>query len=244
MGDCVMRRLLCGLALTSLVLGGCSSTPEGRTSGFYNAPARAYTLGLESTSFRGGVRMSEQCDAKGGTLNIWDSNNRFFRVDYLKINKSPLAMVPAFSNERIMTDVILSNYLREVLPRAKSVKQNAVMFKDFVNTKRGDALLGIISLTMDEKALPEGVTDTNYYYGFLIFQQGDFAYVVQHRTDTFQPDRMKSMLVNLATEMTIPGHLRSELYENPAIEAKGESGYLGSIFPFGSKPQPVGVNCN
>lgn len=237
-----MLRLLCGLALFSLLLAGCSSTPKGHNSGFYTAPAQAYTLELDSTAFRGAVRLSEQCDAKGGTLNIWDANNRFFRIDYLKINKSPLAMVPAFANERTMTDTILGNYLRNVLPKAQGVKRSAVMFKDFVNTKRGDAMLGIVSLNMDQKALPEGITDTNYYYGFLIFQKGDFAYVVQHRSDTYQPDRIKNILVNLATEMTIPGKLRNDQYDNPAVDAQGNGGYLGALFSTGEKTQFV--NCN
>lgn len=236
-----MRRLLCGLAFSSLLLTACSSTPEGHSSGTYISPAQAFALELNNPVFRGSVRLTEQCDGNGGTLNIWDSNNRFFRVDYLKINKSPLAMVPAFANERTMADIVLASYLRDVLPKAPGIRGSDVMFKNFVNTKRGEALLGIVGLSMKDEALPAGVTSTSYYYGFLILQKGDFAYVVQHRADSYQPDRLKNILVGLAAEMAIPGKLRGSLYDSPAIDAKGSGGLGGSLF---NRGEATVVNCN
>lgn len=221
-----MRRLLCGLALGSLLLAGCASTQKPLQSGTYFAPAQAYTLELGLPVFRGGVTLSEQCNAEGGTLNIWDNNKRFFRIDYLKVNSNPLAMVPAFANERTISDIVLAGYLRDVLPKAKGIKRSEVMFKDFVNTKRGEALMAVIGLEMDQASLPSGVSSTEYYYGFLIFQQGDFAYVVQHRADAYQPDRIKNMVEGLAGAMAIPGKPRGDL-----LDTTGESsGYFGNLF--------------
>ena len=81
-----------GLALRALILSGCAArVPGPQDSGLYHAPARAYSLALDSSMFRGAVTLTEQCDSKGGTLNIWDGANRFFRIDYLKIGQHALA---------------------------------------------------------------------------------------------------------------------------------------------------------
>ena len=79
-----MRRQLTGLALSTLLLAGCASAPHTQTGGLYHAPARAYSLSLDSGAFRGEVTLTEACDKNGGTLNVWDAANRFFRIDYLK----------------------------------------------------------------------------------------------------------------------------------------------------------------
>jgi hypothetical protein len=239
-----MRRLpgVLAFAFLSLLLAACASNP-GRDSGFYDAPAKAYTLNLDSQAFRGKVRLSEQCDATGGTLNIWDSSSNFFRVDYLKINKSPLAQIPAFANERTITDIILAGYMTRVLPHAGKIDHSEVLFKDFVNTKRGNALLSIVDIRIKDQYLPEGVTANDYYYAFLIFQKGDFAYIVQNRSDSFQPDRLKNLLVALSLDMTIPGNDRSDALNNPAIEATGQSSLLGSILGTNVPPDTT-VKCN
>jgi hypothetical protein len=240
-----MRRLPGGLAfaILCLMLAGCASGPKGRDSGFYDAPARAYTLNLDSQAFRGKVILSEQCDATGGTLNVWDSSSNFFRIDYLKINKSPLAQIHAFANGRTITDIVLAGYMSRVMPNATKVDRSEVLFKDFVNTKRGNALLSIVNLHVKDSALPEGVTENNYYYAVLIFQKGDCAYIVQNRSDSFQPDRLKNLLVALAMDMTIPGNDRSDALNNPAIEASGHTSLLGSILGTNVPPDTT-VKCN
>lgn len=221
-----MHRLLCGLAFVSLLLTGCSSNPKLIQSGTYVSPAQAYTLDLSSASFRNGVKVAEQCDANGGTLNIWDSNNRFFRLDYLKVNKSPLAQIPSFANERTVSDIVLASYLRDVIGKTPSIQRSEVMFNDFVKTKRGEALFAMVSLDMNSDSLPKNVPPANYYYGFLIFQMGDLVYALQHRADAYQPDRIKNMLSNLSEDMTIPGAPRGEIDVSPIAY---KTGYLASI---------------
>jgi hypothetical protein len=223
-----MLRLLGGLALVSLLLSGCASAPKSYSSGFYDAPALAYTLDMDSPAFREGVTLFEQCDNGGGTLNIWDGENRFFRIDYLKINKSPLAQVPAFATERTITDLVLAGYIDRVLPKAKGVQRSEVLLKEFVTTRGGNALFSILNMTVSDAVLPKGVSDTSYYYGFLIFQRGDFSYIIQHRSDTYQPDRLKDLLVSLAGNMKIPGNPREDL----EAEADDDSIGQGSIWGY------------
>lgn len=202
---------LAGIVLLGAMLGGCASTPKSYGSGFYDAPARAYTLDLDSPAFRDSVTLSEQCDAGGGTLNIWDVDSRFFRIDYLKINKSPLAQVPAFASERDIADLVLAGYVDRVFPQSKGINRSAMLVKSFITTKKGNALFSVMSLSLNDSVLPKGVLDNSYYYAFLVFQKGDFAYIVQHRSDTYQPDRLKDLLVSVATNMKIPGNSRDEL---------------------------------
>lgn len=224
-----MRRQITGLALSALLLGGCaSSTPGPQDTGLYHSPARAYSLALDSAVFRGAVTLTEQCDAKGGTLNAWDGSNRFFRIDYLKIGQHPMADVPSFASERTVDEQVLSNYLRDVLSKAENVRSSESMLREFVDTGRGDAMFSVISMNMKEDKLPEGVTATSYYYGLLVFTKGDFVYVLQHRVDTYQPDRLKQILSGLRQDMLVPGVLRGIQLANPAqpteaMKADGKS---------------------
>jgi hypothetical protein len=216
-----MRRQLTGLALSALLLGGCATKGPGpQDSGLYHSPARAYSLALDSAVFRGAVTLTEQCDANGGTLNVWDGANRFFRVDYLKIGQHPMANVPTFASERTVDEQVLSNYLREVLAKAESIRSSDTMLREFVDTGRGDAMFGVVSMSIKDDKLPEGVTASSYYYGLLVFTKGDFVYVLQHRVDTYQPDRLKQILSGLRQDMLVPGVLRGIQSANPAHATK------------------------
>lgn len=199
-----MYRRITGLTLAVLLLAACS-TPGPQDTGLYHAPAHAYSLALDSNAFRGAVTLTEQCDAKGGTLNIYDSANRFFRIDYLKIGQHPMADAPSFASERTIDEQVLSNYLGTVLPNVEGIASSESMLREFVDTGRGDAMFSVVKLRMKEQALPRGVTNTGYYYGFLVFTRGDMVYVLQHRTDTYQPDRLKQLLSSIRQDMLVPG---------------------------------------
>lgn len=203
-----MQRLLTGLALSTVLLAGCSSLAGPQSTGLYYAPAHAYALSLDSGVFRGAVTLTEQCDAKGGTLNIWDASNRFFRIDYLKIGQHPLADAPSFASERTIDEQVLSNYLREVLPKASGISQSESLLREFVATGRGDAMFNVLRLDMKPDALPTDVSSTSYYYGLLVFTYGDMVYVLQHRVDSYQPDHLKQLLSGLRQDMLVPGGLR------------------------------------
>lgn len=225
-----MRRQLTGIAFSALLLGGCaSSTPGPQATGLYHAPARAYSLALDSGVFRGAVTLTEQCDTKGGTLNVWDGANRFFRIDYLKIGQHPMADVPSFASERTIDEQVLSNYLRDVLSKAENLRSSESMLREFVDTGRGDAMFNVVSMNLKEDKLPQGVTSSSYYYGLLVFTKGDFVYVLQHRVDTYQPDRLKQILSGLRQDMLVPGVLRGTQLANPAqpsedMKAAGATG--------------------
>lgn len=205
-----MRRQLTGLALSTLLLAGCASKPGPQSMGLYHAPARAYSLSLDSGAFRGAVTLTEACDKNGGSLNIWDADNRFFRIDYLKTGEHPMADVPSFASERTISEQVLSNYLRDVLPDMPGIDDAQPMLQEYVDTGRGNAMFAVVSLKMRRSALPEGVSNPRFYYGFLVFPRGDMVYVVQHRADTYQPDNMKIVLSGLRQDMLVPGVLRPQ----------------------------------
>jgi len=213
----MQRRLSTGLALLALILSGCAArVPGPQDSGLYHAPARAYSLALDSSMFRGAVTLTEQCDSKGGTLNIWDGANRFFRIDYLKIGQHALADVPSFASERTVTEQVMNGYLRVILPQVDAIKRSEVMLSEYVDTGRGDAMFAVLSMEMKEDKLPEGVTGKTFYYGLLVFTRGDFVYAVQHRVDSYQPDKLKQILSGLRQDMLVPGVLRGNATPNPA----------------------------
>lgn len=205
-----MRHQLTGLALSLLMLAGCAGKPGPLNSGLYHSPARAYSLSLDSAAFRGNVSMTEQCDAGGGSLNIWDSTNRFFRIDYLKIGSHPMADVPSFASERTIAEQVLNNYLRDILPEMPNIDDFQPLLQEFVDTGRGNAMFAVVSMKMKRDTLPEGVTNPRYFYGFLVFTRGDMVYVLQHRADTYQPDNLKQLLSGLRLDMLVPGVLRTQ----------------------------------
>lgn len=215
-----MVRHFSGILLATLILAGCSSTPGPQDKGLYHSPARAYSLALDSSAFRGAVTLTEQCDANGGTLNIWDKTNRFFRIDYLKIGQHPMAVVPTFASERTITEQVLSNYLREVLPKAGTIQSSETLMREFVDTGRGDAMFGVVNIRMKDTGLQAGIANNNYYYGFLVFTRADLVYIIQHRVDTYQPDLLKKQMSALRQDMQVPGVLRVGQDPNPAAATR------------------------
>lgn len=203
-----MRPSLIAVALSALLLAACSSTPAPQEKGFYFSPARAYSLALDSAVFRGAVTVQEQCDLNGGSADLWDSTNRFFRIDYLKIGQSPMAQVPSFASERTVNEQVLSSYLRDVLPKATTLQSSESLLRENVDTGRGEGMFSVVRLTMKKDALPKGVNSPTYYYGFLVFTKGDMVYVLQHRVDTYQPDRLKQLLSGIRQDMLVPGRVR------------------------------------
>lgn len=191
------------LALT--VLSGCATSPSPQLQAAYHAPRGAYSVNLGSQVFQGKVEMSEQCEPFGGSLNLWDAKNRFFRIDYLNLLEHPTIHPPQFASDRTLNDMVMSYYLGDVLDNAVNVLARKVLFKDTVNSRVGEGLLAIVSLTMNPNALPPSALDNTVYYGFFVFRRGDYSYIIQSRQEIYQPERMKTMLVTLAQDMTIPG---------------------------------------
>jgi len=201
-----MKRGWLGFALgTSIFLAGCAHTPSPQMQSFYHAPSNAYSLSLSSPAFIGPVNLTEQCEPYGGSINLWDSKNRFFRIDYLNFIEHPTVHAPSFANDRTLNELVMNYYEEAVLPKARNVISRKVLFRDTVNSTMGEGLLTILSLEMNKSALPRDVLDNTVYYGFFSLRRGDFAYIVQHRQEIYQPERMKAMLVTLAEGMTIPG---------------------------------------
>lgn len=214
-----MNRGWLGLALVaSLALGGCAHNPPPQTQAFYHAPSNAYSLNLGSQALQGSVSMTEQCEPYGGSVNIWDSKNRFFRVDYLNFIEHPVVHSPSFANDRTLNELVMSYYQDTVIPQQKMIRSNKVLFHDTVNSTVGEGLLTILSLEMLKEAVPKDALDNTVYYGFFVFRRGDYAYVVQHRQEIYQPERMKAMLVTLSQDMTIPGkHFYAKKIDNLGV---------------------------
>ncbi|HEX5359742.1 MAG TPA: hypothetical protein VFW49_01360 [Fluviicoccus sp.] len=214
----MIRGRLAAACLALAGLAGCASNgPYPQTQAAYHAPGGAYSINLGSQAFQGKLEMTEQCEPYGGSLNIWDSKNRFFRIDYLNLIEHPVVRPPSFANDRTLNDMVMSYYLSDVLDKEKNILERKVLFKDTVNSNAGEGLLAIVSMTMAPNNLPKDVLDDTVYYGFFVVRRGDFSYIIQHRQEIYQPERMKAMLVTMATDMTIPG----KGYEQRKVDSLG-----------------------
>lgn len=199
------RGWLGSVLVASMILAGCSHNPSPQMQSFYHAPSNAYTLSLSSPALIGEVSMTEQCEPYGGSVNLWDSKNRFFRVDYLNFIEHPTVRAPSFASDRTLNELVMNYYEESVLPKERNILSRKILFRDTVKSTMGEGMLTIISLEMNKKVLPPDVLDNTVYYGFFVFRRGDFAYIIQHRQEIYQPERMKAMLVSLAESMSIPG---------------------------------------
>ncbi|RZU47457.1 hypothetical protein EV700_0419 [Fluviicoccus keumensis] len=214
----MIRGRLAAACLALAGLAGCASNgPYPQTQAAYHAPGGAYSFNLSSQALQGKLELTEQCEPYGGSLNIWDSKNRFFRIDYLNLIAHPVVRPPSFANDRTLNDMVLSYYLSDVLDKEKTILERKVLFKDTVNSDVGEGLLAIVSMTMKPESLPKDALDNTIYYGFFVVRRGDFSYIVQHRQEVYQPERMKAMLVTLVTDMTIPG----KGYEQRKVDGLG-----------------------
>lgn len=202
-----MKRGWLGIAcVAGILLGGCAHQPSPKQmQSFYHAPSNAYSLSLSNAALVGSVSMSEQCEPYGGSVNLWDSKYRFFRIDYLNFIEHPVVHSPSFATDRTLNELVMGYYQDNIIPKQKQILSHKILFRDTVNSTMGEGLLTILSFEMDKKSIPNDVVDNTVYYGFFIFRRGDFAYIVQHRQEIYQPERMKAMLVALAEGMTIPG---------------------------------------
>lgn len=105
--------------LASITFAGCAHTPPPQSQAFYHAPSNSYSLNLGSQALQGSVSMTEQCEPYGGSINIWDAKNRFFRIDYLNFIEHPTVHSPSFANDRTLNELVMNYYQNDVVPAQK-----------------------------------------------------------------------------------------------------------------------------
>jgi hypothetical protein len=100
-------------------------------------------------------RLTEQCEPYGGSVNLWDSKNRFFRIDYLNFIEHPVVRSPSFANDRTLNELVMGYYQDNVLPKQKQILKHQILFRDTVNSTMGEGLLTILSLEMNKDDIPQ-----------------------------------------------------------------------------------------
>lgn len=193
------------------LLAGCQSLEGEREGDLYHAPAAAYTIDLGINTFRGEVLLDERCTRTGGSTTFWDGSGRMFRVDYQSLENNPMLEAPRFASELTLLNLTLNAYLREIVAEADMVTSAEAAHREFIRHSDPRSLFAVISIEVDgqsEPSLPD-VTG-NYYYGFLVFKQGQLMYVVQHRQPVLAPEKMKAVLLRLADAIEIPGKERDD----------------------------------
>lgn len=200
------------LALScALVLSGCQNLQGSRQGDTYHSPAGAYSIDLGINTFRGKVTLDERCDRYGGSTTLWDGSGRMFRVDYLMLENNPNVRAPRFASDQTLLNLVLNAYLRGIIAEGPMVKSAEVAHREFLQNSDPQSLFTIVSLDIDASKDPDvpPVTGT-YYYGLLLFKEGDRAYIVQHRQPALMQETMKSVLLRIVDRMDIPGIERDD----------------------------------
>ena len=200
--------------LAVAALAGCATPLQGlKEDEVYYSPKAAYGVPLYLSPFRGGVDVTERCNATGGSTTFWDAHGRFFRIDYLKIDEHPMAQAPRFASDQTLLNAVMNNYLREILPTASSVADADTSVREFLRDREPRALFTILNLNVDTTRTTERrdpLIRGTYYYGFLVFKRGEFVYVVQHYQPALMRDKMLQTLDRLASHMIFPGKTRTD----------------------------------
>ena len=200
-----------GLLIAAMVLlSGCQSLKGERKGDTYYAPASAYAIDLSVNTFRGPVSLEEQCDAHAGSTTFWDGSGRMFRVDYHSLSNNPSLALPRFASDATLLNLVLNDYLRERIAPAPLVTSVAPAHREMLQNGGPASLFAIVSLDVDASRAQAktAAVSGSYYYGFLLFRQGEMIYVVQHRQPVLIPETMKAVLLRLADAMTVPGRPR------------------------------------
>jgi hypothetical protein len=97
-----------------------SSPSPKQMQSFYHAPSDAYSLSLSSPLLLAKCLMTEQCEPYGGSVNLWDSKNRFFRVDYFNFIEHPTVRSPSFANDRTLNELVMGLLSRQCFTQTKT----------------------------------------------------------------------------------------------------------------------------
>lgn len=179
----------------------------------YFAPQKAFDLSLTVPVFRGEVLIEERCNRTGSSVTLYDSHARMFAVDSLIIDRNDLAKAPSFASNQTMMNMVLNNYLRNVVRKSNKVVATDTVSRRYIRRDdKFDALFTLVDMEVDTTHLKrETQVKGTYYYGFLLFKQGDRVFVVQHRQPALMPNKMERILLALADSLVIPGtRIRSE----------------------------------
>lgn len=188
---------------------GCQTLEGEREGNLYHSPGAAYSVDLSINTFRGEVLLDERCDQLGGSTTFWDGSGRMFRVDYLRIEDNPRLRAPRFASDLTLLNLALNTYLRQIVAPSEVITSVEAAHREFLQDASPRALFAVVSLEVDH-TLTDGLPPVSgaHYYGFLLFKQGELLYIIQHRQPVFMPEKMKSVLQRIASNMTIPGRDR------------------------------------
>lgn len=204
------RPVLAWLPLLALV-SSCQSLEGEREGDRYHAPAGAYTMDLGINTFRGEVLLDERCTRTGGSTTFWDGNGRMFRIDYQQAENNPMIDAPRFASDLTLLNLTLNAYLRKVVAKSDTVRSAEAAHQEFLRNTSPRSLFAVVSLNIDsEQVQDKPEVEGTYYYGFLVFKEGQQLFVLQHRQPVLSPEKMKTVLLRLADEIEIPGKKRDD----------------------------------
>lgn len=185
----MMRPVLLWTVAASLMVGCASHKPSPQSTQIYHAPAQAYSINLGSQAFRGDVTLRDSCTSLGSTLDVTDSTGRFFRIEVVNLLNNPNIQIPEFSDERIIQELVLNDYLSRVHKSAKLVEQRPV------RSRLGNSLYAVLEVNSFQRT---------EFVGYLVTRRGNFAYVSQHVQNNYRAADMRDVLAVLAGEIKIP----------------------------------------
>lgn len=185
----MMRPVLLWTVAASLMVGCASHKPSPQSTQIYHAPAQAYSINLGSQAFRGDVTLRDSCTSLGSTLDVTDSTGRFFRIEVVNLLNNPNIQIPEFSDERIIQELVLNDYLSRVHKSAKLVEQRPV------RSRLGNSLYAVLEVNSFQRT---------EFVGYLVTRRGNFAYVSQHVQNNYRAADMRDVLAVLTGEIKIP----------------------------------------
>lgn len=165
-----------------------ASNPEVvSTNKIYHAPAQTYDLDLGSTAFTGKLDLRASCTPEGNSLSVTDQAGQISRIDAINLKgNTKLPNADTLSIQELS---------QQIVPLyAKLYNTYTLGELRMVRSPIGPA--GYIMVASQQQLTP---------IGLLIAKQGDYAYVLQYKSNGLKDQQMQQALIRLATSMQIPG---------------------------------------
>jgi hypothetical protein len=181
------------LGICVLLVGGCAQL--NRTVGTrYVAPHQLFTLSADRAPFRAPFVIVAHGDNE---LRISDAAGNAFALRYFQLNQHPLALVPQFASVFTIAKLIYQNDLREHEPAEQHISYSEALYEDTVDTAN---IQGYFSVSFVETE--DDLTRDSYYLATLVFQRGEYAFILQTQSPYYAKRMLQQQLLALADNLS------------------------------------------
>lgn len=163
--------LCCALAFASCA----TSRLKGHVTGnSYDAPDGSFTVPIPNHASRPTV--TDMKDEAAGSVNFIVPYGELFRIDYMAINKHPLARAAEHSSDEQIVDTVLINMLNFTASSIQGLEEMSLIEKRTSADLQAPVSFAAFSLRVNAPAMRG-----TYLRGYLVFKHASTVFVLHYQ---------------------------------------------------------------